>query len=292
MKKYIKKEKELCYAAEVAKRLQKEWVFEEFERPDFIVHDGECVFGLEVSEIFAGAIGRDGSKSRTVQSENQKKINEMRREYEQSGKSAPLRVHFLGKLDESHKQLVVGALLDMELYARPEWYPFSTTLSGEQGGLKLLGRRLPDGDPRDGMPRPDWHHAGDTVGLVEGRSPKARKVIERKLRETVRKKSAKLENYKVEMAKHLGLKNVDRVDIRLLLVSDHMWEYGMVFVDKMLAVNPCGFSAVYFYPHPEKPFEMKPGSAINSCRECCGYFCHYFRRFFGGMAFGTRSNGD
>ena len=218
--------------------------------PDFIVHEGESCFGLEVHEIFKGTIAKNrGSKLKKHQSETQNQIDNVRRQYEKLEEEIPLYVKFLGPLKGSDSELIIRALQSMKL--REKQFPYIDEVVVEQGSnrLKMVVRRLPDGWPRDRLHRPDWFSIPDTVGRVENAS--------QKILDAIKKKSEKIDQYRHNISIELNDGKSEDVDVRLLLVSDHMWSYGQVATDKEVIDVRHGFDVVYFFPFPEMPIKLK-----------------------------------
>ena len=218
--------------------------------PDFIVYEGESFFGLEVHEIFKGKTTRNqGSKLKKNQSVTQSHIDNIRRQYEKLEKEIPLYVKFLGPLKGSHSELTVQALQSMQLREKKFPYTDEVVLEQDSDRLKIVVRRLPDGWPRDRLHKPDWFSITDTVGWVENDS--------QKILNAVKKKSEKIGQYKHNISKELNVGKPEGVDVRLLLVSDHLWSYGQVSADKEVIDVRHGFDVVYFFPFPEMPIKLK-----------------------------------
>ena len=257
MNQYDKKCKERRFVECAAASLGLSWTLEDCEAPDFIVCDGSRTFGLEVCEVSTGKNTKNGAESRKYQSHRQTEISKKRQEYEQSEYSAPLIVEFLGS---TKPFLLDDALQDLrarKLALRPYGYGYFTELRNHGHTLKLKVRRLKDGSLRDIGSRPDWHHVEDTVGLVEGKSPRSRRTVEEKLRSVIRDKSEKLSAYREKVARHSNLKDSARAEVELLLVADRMWSYGMVSLQESSAVEHLGFNAIYYLPHPTPAYKLR-----------------------------------
>ena len=115
--------------------------------------------------------------------------------------------------------------------------------------LKLFVRRLPDDWPCDRLSRPDWFSVTDSGGWREQGS--------RKILQAVATKSTKISRYRENVARELHLGGPEEADVRLLVIADHMWNYGQIAPDQDLTGNMHGFNAVYFFPSPEKPLVLK-----------------------------------
>ena len=68
----MNKGQERFFVEEAARLLGVEWeLAEDRESPDFLIDDGSCRFGLEVSELFAGPVGVKGAERKNAESINQ-----------------------------------------------------------------------------------------------------------------------------------------------------------------------------------------------------------------------------
>lgn len=248
-----KKQNECFFVKEAAKWLDVQWRLIPREEsnggPDFIIHEGKNSFGLEVCQIFKGKVRSQGSKLKKEAVTNQKLINEIRQQYESMEDSVPLHVRFLGDVVEENKRKIVQTLLDMNLKEKSFLSLSERVLECTSGSIKIYVRRLPDGWKRDLLHRPNWFNVGDSVGWVEKDSDKISKAIERK--------SKKIVQYRKNVAHELGLADFENCDIRLLIVSDHLWSYGQVNLDKEQSYNLHEFNVVYFFPFPEKPIALR-----------------------------------
>lgn len=250
MTRILRKQNECFFVKEAAKLIGVEWKLVAREEsnggPDFIVHEGRNSFGLEVCEIFSGKVSpKKGSKLKEKAVTNQKLINEIRQQYEGMEENVPLYVKFLGDVRDSNKRQIVRTLLDMNLKEKSFPYSENRVLKYDSSNLKISVRRLPDDWPRDRLyNRPDWFSVKDSVGWVEKNT--------RKISETIENKSHKIGLYQTNIAKEFGLKDPENCDIRLLVVSDHMWNYGQVELDKVLVNNLHKFNDVYLFTYPGK----------------------------------------
>ena len=79
----MNKAQERFFVEEAARSLGLQWeVGEDRESPDFLIDDGRCRFGIEVSELFAGPVGIRGAIRKAAESIYQKTIDRCRRAYE------------------------------------------------------------------------------------------------------------------------------------------------------------------------------------------------------------------
>lgn len=103
---------------QAAKRLGRAWhIGDDRENPDFLVTEGDQHFGLEVHEIFTGEQDESGSSMKKLESNKQKSIDELRRQYE-AATDVKLSVLFVGDTDAKNLATVVPALLAENLASK------------------------------------------------------------------------------------------------------------------------------------------------------------------------------
>jgi hypothetical protein len=191
----VQKRIERNYLDEAIRSLKVGWtILEERDPPDFIIADGDRKFGLDVAEIFHGRRTASGSQMKKTESDMQKQLDNLRREYElQTG--VILSVKFVGRIAPDTLPKVVPELLALDLATQPLAYHTTVEiLSGFEAPLKLHVTK---------SNRPDWLAVGHYVGFVT-RNP------DPFIAEEIAKKSLKLAQYK-------SLAGTD--DVRLLLVA-------------------------------------------------------------------------
>ena len=216
----MNKDQERFHMEQVASAL--EWVIlEERESPDFIVCEGQQRFGLELTEVFNGAIDKKGARLKEGEATRQKTIDAYRRSYAELG-GPPLSVKILGYAHEAALAQLIENL---------GRYDFESMRIGEH-------RRLQVGEQLTVFVttalRPHWQSIGDTVGPVNRHaSPILQRVIARKAR--------RLGKYQ----KAVGS------DVRLLVVANHLHASGMLKLEPGSTIDNCGFHTVYFFPYPE-----------------------------------------
>jgi len=218
----VKKNKERHYLEEAAKRLGLPWVIGlDRECPDFIVTEGTHQFGIEVSEIFMGATGANGSQMKRAESGVQRKLNTLRAEFEAAA-NIPLTVKFVGNMSEPNTTFVRDRLLAEDFASKPIAY---RTVIDTHNGLRVhVTKAL----------RPDWYSVNDRVGWVD-RNPLPQII------DAVSKKSGELARY-IEAA---------GPDVRLLLFADCIYNSGKLRLEEPFEIDLCGFSRVYFFSYPE-----------------------------------------
>ncbi len=220
------KEGERFFVEEAAKLLGKEWrLGPDRENPDFIVTEGAEQFGLEVSDIFTGPQDEHGSHMKRAESETQRAVNALRREYEAKN-STPLIVKFVGDMCDENVGAILPALDAMNLSAKP--FGHHETIEVDEGKAKLsvyVTRAL----------QADWFCVNVRAGWVD-RNP-----IDR-IAKAIEDKAEKLPRYK----KCTGLD-----DIRLLVVANRIMNSGKLSLQKCPALDLRGFQVVYFLSYPE-----------------------------------------
>ena len=201
-------------------------ILEQRESPDFIVREGLRSFGLELTEVFNGPIGKKGARLKEGESTRQETIDAYRRRYAELGGS-PLSVKILGDTCE--------ATLDqlMECLQR---YDFDSMPVGAQKKLQV-DERLTAFVTK--ALRPHWQSVDDTLGWVNRHaSPIIQKCIARKAR--------RLGEYQNAVGSDVRL-----LVVRLLVVANHLRASGMLSLERGTTIDNCGFRTVYFFPYPQ-----------------------------------------
>jgi hypothetical protein len=223
MTRQSQKLRERFFAEQAIKSLGKDWIIrpEERENPDFIVADGEHVFGLEVAAVFAGKEDDTGSLMKKNESGVQRSINALRTKYEASAR-ANLHVRFVGRIDPATVANVVPNLIALDLESKTAGF---RTVLDEKLGLRVHITKAF---------RSDWYSVNDRVGWVD-RSPE--QIIARAISD----KSDNLPRYKSSVGD----------DIRLLLVADAIQNSGKLRLAPESRFDLRGFRGVYFFHYPE-----------------------------------------
>ena len=218
----LKKTRERFFGEQAAKCLGVAWTLgPDRERPDFIVNEGEQQFGLEICEIFTGPQRRAGSAMKESESNNQRDLNRLRLEYE-AITQIPLSVKFVGNMSSENMASVVPALIAEDFASKPILHH---VVIDEDNGLRIHVTKAF---------RPDWISVNHRVGWVD-RNPMGR------IAAVIDKKSKELPSYR----------DAAGSDIRLLIVADRTYNSGKLMVNQTFALDPRGFSVVYFYSYPE-----------------------------------------
>jgi hypothetical protein len=231
-----KKTMERAFVEEAAKQLDVIWhVGPDREEPDFIVVEVGKSFGLEVTEVFAGAQGRKGSAMKIVESKSLKHTEAMRRDYE-AVHNVPLGVKFVGDLYSVNSKTVVEALIAIDFPQRPMLHLERVDLDG----VRIHARK--------GL-RPIWINVMDQVGWVH-RDP------HQKIKDAIRSKARELPRYRASAG----------ADMRLLIVADHFHNSGKLELESNAAFDLGGFQQVYFYSRPQSVTVLWPHRRLSDCR--------------------------
>jgi len=225
-----KKAAERFFALETAKRIGANWnLGEDRESPDFLVTEGGHRFGLEVSEVFMGPSGRDGSAMKRAESVVQRTVNSLRARFEQIA-NASLRVQLVGSLSAKNLESVLSRLLAEDFPSKPVLHH---VVFDTRNGLRAHATK--------GL-RHDWFSVNDRVGWVD-RDPIA------KLAEALEAKSSDLKK----------LQDAVGPDVRLLFVSNRFNNSGKLCLSQPAGIDLMGFRAVYFFSFPENVIVFQGG---------------------------------
>jgi hypothetical protein len=162
----LKKKRERFFVAEAAKLMGKTWSLgPDREHPDFLVTEGAQQFGLEVCEIFTGPQNKRGSAMKEIESNAQRAVDALRREYE-AITNIPLIVKLVGDVCAANLALVVPALIAEDLASKPVTYhAVIVPDTGLRAGLRVhVTKAL----------RPNWYSVKHRVGFVD-RNPMPRR---------------------------------------------------------------------------------------------------------------------
>ena len=218
----MNKHEERFYVERAAEMLNLSWsVGEDRESPDFIISEGDWQFGLEVSELFTGPVGRKGSGRKAMESNHQETIDRYRDIYV-AEKDIPLSVRILGPVNDETMGELLGQLLQRDF----EWTPLGHQIIVQPNDqLKVYVTKAL---------RSFWFRVDDRVGMV---NTNPIPIIQGR----VAMKSRRLINYHESAGE----------DVRLLLVANRMLNNGRLKLVKQSALDTCGFRVVYFLSFPE-----------------------------------------
>ncbi|MFZ1962915.1 MAG: hypothetical protein WAU78_05515 [Roseiarcus sp.] len=240
MTRQLQKKRERFFAEQAARLMGENWNLgdDDREHPDFIVTGSGQQFGLEVTQIFVGAQSDAGSTLKAKESNTQRVITALQREYE-SIENVPLIVKFVGNMEADNLATVVPALVAQDLPPKPTCYQFvhdTTVAHPARARLRVHVTKALS---------PNWYSVNDRVGFVD-RNPHSF------IAHAIEKKANELTRYKEAAGS----------DIRLLLVADRINNSGKLMLDEGAQFDLYGFKTVYLFPYPEAVIVLK--SADNS----------------------------
>ena len=221
---------ELIYAKRTGELLKESWDVapspDEVSWPDLMVTTEFGKFGLEVREIYLDESSK-GSTKKANEKNNLKNIQKLADAYYKSNCSA-IRVNLLGDIGHHDKLL---SAITKEVSQLPE---FEQKKIEPYNGCVIYVLRLPDqlGEYKR------WNYVSDTVGFVSNIN---KDFIDR----AVVGKAKNLQKY---------AKNIS--DIRLLLVSDGLFNSGKARLKDNIICNTYGFNFIYYLSYPESVWKL------------------------------------
>ena len=218
----MNKREERFYVERAAEMLDVSWtVGEDREIPDFIVTEGDRQFGLEVSEVFIGHVGRKGSERKAEESIHQETIDRYREMYV-AEKDVPLCVRILGPVTDETMGELLGHLLQHDFESMR---PGNQIIVQPSDQFKVYVTRAL---------RNWWFRVNDRVGMV---NMNPMPIINAR----VAMKSRRLTSYQEAAGD----------DVRLLLVAKRILNSGKLKLVDQSAIDMRGFKTVYFLSYPE-----------------------------------------
>ena len=224
------KDIETIYAIKAGDLLGESWEVkpspDEMSWPDLLVTTKKEEFGLEIREIYLDETNSGSIKKRTEKT-RLGIIQQLANDYYKSN-SRSIKVHILGDIT-NHEQILLAitdnALLLSEL-EKKRIEPYS--------GCIIHIRRLPDQAGEYKI----WEYVSDKVGWV---SNVDKKVIDR----VIALKAKNLSKYTTNIS-----------DVRLLVVSDRIFNSGKARVEDDVISDTHGFKTVYYLSYPESVREF------------------------------------
>lgn len=226
----MQKQREISYAMKAAELLNKSWQVQtapdEISWPDLVVTEDTCAFGLEVREVYLDET-TGGSPKKALEAHNRKAVAALAKEYYVRNR-VPIKLNLLGGGGEQKDLL---HLLADEAGKLCVWE--QKRFESGDGGVAYITRL-----PVEFQGYSRWTSVSDQVGWVA--------TIDQALLESViEKKAEKLEKYR---------KNIS--DLRLLMVSDRIYNSGKARLDSTIQCQSFGFSAVYYMSFPEEAWQI------------------------------------
>jgi hypothetical protein len=217
---------EMIYAKKAGDLLDEPWKIEpspdEVSWPDLIVTTDSGKFGLEVRELYFDESSK-GSKKKATEKYNIKTICNLADSYYKATYSS-IKVNFLGNI--GHHDQLLGSLIQ----AVEQLYEFEQIRLEPYDGCVIYIQRLPDqlGEYKR------WNYVSDMVGGVRQMKPQA------------------IEMAIIEKSKNLSKYSKKIPDIRLLLVSDKMFNSGKARLVSDIICDSHGFNNVYYLSYPDE----------------------------------------
>lgn len=239
-KKYQKNE-EIMYAKETGKLLGESWIVEpspdEVHWPDLIVTTKSGKFGLEVTEIFLDGMDKEpegytkkigGSPKKKDEKTSKLKVKELADAYYKLS-SDSIRVNLLGDITQHDRILnAMMGVVKRPMFEQGEIEPYD--------GCKIYIKKNPNSEQFKEYKF--WQYVSDSVGWVSD--------INRELIEwAINDKAQKLPKYTMNI-----------LDVRLLLVSDRIYNSGKARLEEDIVVSSSGFSHVYYCSFPEEACQL------------------------------------
>lgn len=221
---------EIMYAKKTGELLDELWEVEpspdEVSWPDLIVTTELGKFGLEVRELYLDELSK-GSEKKAIENNNMKNINNLASAYYKTTRSS-IKADFLGDIGR-HDQLLNALIRGVEQLSE-----FEQKRLEPYNGCVIYIRRLPD-QLREYK---RWNYVSDKVGRVSNID---KDVIDRAI---------------VRKAKNLPKYTKRISDVRLLLVSDRIYNSGKARLMNDIICDARGFRNVYYLSYPEAVWQL------------------------------------
>lgn len=221
---------EMIYAKKTGELLDESWKVEpspdEVSWPDLIVTAELEKFGLEVREIYLDESSK-GSTNKANEKNKLKNIKNLANAYYKV-KRPSIKADLLGDIGR-HDQLLNAIIREV-----PHLSEFEQKRIEPYNGCVIYVRRLPD---QSGEYK-RWNYVSDKVGWV---SKIDKDVIDRAI---------------VGKAKNLPKYATKISDVRLLLVSDRIFNSGKARLEDDITCDTRGFNNVYYLSYPEAAWKL------------------------------------
>lgn len=232
------KDREVIYAVRAGELLGEIWKAvpspDEVSWPDLMVTTELEKFGLEVREIYLDEASK-GSINKAHEKNNINKLKNLADTYYKTNCSS-IKVDFLGNINQ-HDQLlnaITREVSQLSVFEKIRIEPYN--------GCVIYILRLPDSFGEFN----EWKYASDIAGWVHNID---KAVIDKAI---------------VEKAKNLPKYTKKISDVRLLLVSNRIFNSGKAILCNDIICDTCGFNNVYYLSYPEKVWRLSlnnPGSS-------------------------------
>jgi hypothetical protein len=222
---------EIIYAKKTGELLGESWKViepspDEVSWPDLIVTTELGKFGLEVREIYLDESSK-GSTKKSNEKNNLKNIKNLADSYYKTNCSS-IKADFWGDIGH-HDQLLNAIIREVEQLSE-----FEQKRIEPYNGCVIYIRRLPDqlGEYKR------WNYVSDKVGWVSNID---KDIIDRVI---------------VGKAKNLPKYAKKISDVRLLLVSNRIFNSGKAHFDNDIICDARGFNNVYYLSYPEAAWQL------------------------------------
>jgi hypothetical protein len=224
------KQQEIEYATKASELLNTSWQVEaapdEISWPDLIINDSSFRFGLEVRELYKDE-GAKGSAKKAKEKYNKRQVSNLAQVYYENS-LVPIKVDLLGNIDH---QTEILRVLTNEIDQLCE----SDQLRLEPyDGCVIYIRKLPEQFQKYSR----WNYVSDHVGWVDTLD---KSLLER----TILKKADNLSKYRAHVP-----------DVRLLIVSNRIYNSGKAQLMNTIKCDAKGFNAVYYLSYPEGAWQL------------------------------------
>ncbi len=224
------KNTEKNYAENTGELLGELWKVEsapdEENWPDLLVSIGKEKFGLEVREIYLDEHKKVSIKN-AAESKNRNIIQELASLYYKRS-STPILVNIWGDLH--HPEKILSTIIN----SVPQLSESGQKKIDIRDGCTIFIDRLPDQMGK----YTEWNYISDRVGCVQ-------KISKGTINKFITMKAKKLSKYK---------KNIS--DVRLLLVSNRLYNSGRSKFLDGLKFGKQGFTEVYYLSYPESVIKL------------------------------------
>ncbi len=219
----VSKVQERIFAETAARLLGGCWrIFDISEPPDFEIHAGSQIFGLEVTQIFENSAPMGGSPMKKDESKHSMLIGKLANEYYARG-GVPVSAQFMGLPNN----IQIDRLIDKMVNDAPTDLGSHKTTRFENIRVSMTpAPPLPPNYSR-------WTYIHDRVGMV-------RQIISSDIQKAINSKQRKLPLYKQKFS-----------DIILLIVADCVLNSGKLKLNSQIQIDSSGFHSVYFLSYPE-----------------------------------------